>query len=136
MKILTWIFFSSVAIVVLFMIVQTIASERVEVVELHTMDDAGEAITTRLWVMDHDGYQYLRVGADGSGWFSRIQANEQVEVTRGESTETYTTKSRPDKSEIINDLMQEKYTWGDSLLATLLGGRDGSIPIELHNVGS
>ena len=136
MKILAWTLSIIVGILVLFAVVQTLASERIEVVELHTVDESGEPVITRLWVMDHEGYQYLRVGADGSGWFSRIQANEQIEVTRGESTKTYRTKTRPDKSEIINELMQEKYTWGDTFFATLFGGREGSIPIELHEVES
>ena len=136
MKILAWIFGSFLAVIMLFMVVQTLASERVEVVQVHTLDDAGTTVTTRLWVMDHEGYQYLRVGADGSGWFSRIQANDQIEVTRGETTKTYTTKTREDKSEIINQLMQDKYTWGDTFFATLFGSREGSIPIELHEVGS
>ena len=136
MKILAWILGILIGIVVLFAVVQTLAAERIEVVELHTVDESGEPVITRLWVMDHEGYQYLRVGADGSGWFSRIQANEQIKVTRGETTKTYRTKTRPDKSEIINELMAEKYTWGDTFFATVFGSRDGSIPIELHEVES
>lgn len=135
MKILAWILGIIIGIPVLFAIVQTLAAERIEVVELHTVDESGEPVITRLWVMDHEGYQYLRVGADGSGWFSRIQANEQIKVTRGETTKTYRTLTRPDKSEIINKLMAEKYTWGDTFFATIFG-REGSIPIELHEVGS
>ena len=41
MKILAWIFGTLVGISLLFMIVQTLASERVEVVQLHTLDDTG-----------------------------------------------------------------------------------------------
>jgi hypothetical protein len=118
----------------LFGIVQTIASERVEVVELHTTDSNGEDVTTRLWVVDHDGYQYLRVGGDGSGWYSRLQANQQISVTRGESTKSYQIETRPDKENIINELMQKKYTWGDTFFAVVFGGREGSIPIELHEL--
>ena len=136
MKILAWILGTLLGAMVLLMIVQTAASERVEVVQLHTVDNAGETFTTRLWIIDHGGYQYLRVGADGSGWFSRVQSNKLVKVTRGETTKTYTTQPRPDKNQIINELMQEKYSWGDSFIAMLLGGRAGSIPIELHAVGS
>ncbi len=135
MKILAWILGIIVGILVLFAVVQTLAAERIEVVELHTVDESGEPVITRLWVMDHEGYQYLRVGADGSGWFSRIQANGEIRVTRGETTKTYRTQTRPAKSEIINELMQEKYTWGDTFFATIFG-RDGSIPIELHEVES
>ncbi len=115
-----------------FLVVQTLASERVEVVELYTTDEAGEQQTTRLWVMDDEGYQYLRVGADGSGWFTRMLENGQFSVQRDGETANYTLVQRPDKSEKINAMMQQKYTWGDSFFATVLGSRDGSIPLELH----
>ena len=134
MRILAWILGILIGLSALFGIVQTAASERVEVVELHTLDGSGEMETTRLWVMDHDGYQYLRVGGDGSGWYSRIRANDTVQVTRNDETKTYTTVDRPDKSELINKLMSEKYTWGDDFFATMFGGREGSIPVELHEV--
>jgi len=84
--------------------------------------------------MDHEEFQYLRVGEDGSGWYSRLLANDTVELTRGDPTKTYATKNHPDKDQIINELLQEKYTWGDTFFATLFGSRDGSIPIELHEV--
>ncbi|NKB34936.1 MAG: hypothetical protein GKR91_17710 [Pseudomonadales bacterium] len=132
MKILRWVLGSVVGLVVLLLILQMVASERVEVVELHTLDEQGEEVTTRLWVVDDDGYQYLRVGADGSGWFSRIQANEDFAVTRNDRRFRYTAVLREEKSELINELMQDKYGWGDSLIGTLVGSREASIPIELH----
>ena len=134
MKIIAWSLVTLIGIFVLFLIAQTLASERVEVVQLHTLDAKGETITTRVWVADHDGYQYLRVGGDGSGWFRRLQASKTIKLTRHDATKTYETLIRPDKSDLINNLMQEKYTWGDSFFATVLGGRKGSIPIELHEI--
>lgn len=109
-----------------------IASERVEVVDLHTTDVDGEAVNTRLWIVDDGGYQYLRVGADGSGWFSRLQANGKFQVTRNGTTASYTAVLREDKADTINQLMQTKYTWGDSVMAAMVGGREGAIPVELH----
>ena len=117
-----------------FAIVQTLASERVEVVELFTVDDEGEEVVTRLWVVDHGGYQYLRVAADGSGWFSRLQKNPDIKVRRGDEVLPYRGVLNPGKSVIVNRLMQEKYTWGDTFFATMFGSREGSIPIELHRV--
>ncbi len=113
---------------------QLAASERVEVVELHTTDEAGEPVTTRLWVVDDAGYQYLRVGGDGSSWFSRLQANGEFQVTRNSDTAIYIAVLRDDKSDRINELMQEKYTWGDTVIGYLVGSREGSIPIELHKL--
>mgnify|MGYP001160038421 CR=1 FL=1 len=132
MKILRWLMGSAACLVVLVFVLQFVASERVEVVELHTLDEQGEEVITRLWVVDDSGYQYLRVGADGSEWFSRIQANGEFEVTRNGRRYTYTAALREEESERINQLMRDKYGWGDSLIEILVGGRDGSIPIELR----
>ena len=109
-----------------------IASERVEVVDLHTTDVDGEAVNSRLWIVDDGGYQYLRVGANGSGWFSRLQANGKFQVTRNGTTASYTAILREDKADTINQLMRTKYTWGDSVIAAMVGGRERAIPVELH----
>lgn len=111
---------------------ERLAAERVEVVELHTSDVEGAPVTTRLWVVDDEGYQYLRVGSDGSGWFSRLQENSTIEVTRNGERRSYTTVLRQEKSARINQLMNDKYTWGDDFIALLVGSREGSIPVELH----
>ena len=57
MKIFRWILGSVVGLVVLVFVLQLVASERVEVVELHTLDEQGEEVITQLWVVDHSGYQ-------------------------------------------------------------------------------
>jgi len=121
-----------VGLVLVLYLIQLIASERVEVVELHTLNNEGEEIITRLWVVDDDGYQYLRVGADGSGWFDRLQAAEMVDITRNDRRYSYSWTTRQSKSAQINGLMREKYGWGDSFIGHLTGGRGGSIPIELR----
>lgn len=134
MKYLRWGFASFIVLVIVLLGIERLAAERVEVVELHTLDESGEAVITRLWIVDDDGYQYLRVGADGSGWFSRIESSDSIELTRDGRTSTYTVELRPDKSERINALMQDKYTWGDSFIGAMLGSREGSLPIELHPI--
>lgn len=115
-------------------VLQWAASERVEVVELHTTSAMGEPVTTRVWVVDDEGYQYLRVGSDGSGWFDRMRDNMEFEVTRAGVRKTFRSTVRPEKSDKINELMQAKYTWGDSVIAFLVGSREGSLPIELHPI--
>ncbi len=135
MKYVYWGFGILFGLVVALAGLQRIAAERVEVVELHTQDENGETVTTRLWIVDDEGYQYLRVGASGSGWFSRLQANDVFEMTRDGVTARYEIVLRRDKGDRINELMQEKYTWGDSLIGTLVGSRENSIPIELHPLG-
>ncbi|MBL6805025.1 MAG: hypothetical protein ISQ56_06835, partial [Pseudomonadales bacterium] len=111
---------------------ERLAAERIEVVELIAANDAGEKQITRLWVVDDEGLAYLRVGADGSGWYDRILMNDSVEVVRDGVTAQYRVQARPEKSVRINELMQQKYTWGDRLIGQMLGGREGSIPLELQ----
>jgi len=121
------------ALVAIFGIVQTAASERVEVIQLHTTNPAGAEKITRLWIVDHEGFQYLR-GEQGSGWFTRIHDNGEFLLTRQGTTESYNFEIKPDKIGIINQLMQQKYTWGDTFFETMLGSREQSKAIELHPV--
>jgi len=132
MKYLVWAVGIIVGLSLAFLGIQTLASERVEVVELYTIDESGEEVITRLWVVDDEGYQYLRVGADGSRWFPRSQSNGEIQPGRNGNTGRYNTVLRHDKAERINELMQQKYTWGDTFFATFFGGREGSIPIEMR----
>lgn len=132
MKYLLWVVGVLFGLSLAFLGIQTLASERVEVVELHTVDESGAEAITRLWVVDDEGYQYLRVGASGSGWFSRSQANGEIQLGRNGDLSRYNTVLRQDKSARINQLMQQKYTWGDTFFAFVTGSRDGSIPVELH----
>ena len=128
--------YSILAIVALIPIIlfsaQFLASERIEVVELYTFDETSTEVAARLWVADDGGYQYLRVGADGSEWFSRLQLQEIVDLTRNGRRYKYTWALRAEKSQKINLLMREKYGWSDSFIGILTGGRENSIPIELR----
>ncbi len=134
MKIAGWILGGVLALLLVVLGMERLAAERVEVVELHTVDEAGEPVTTRLWIVDHQGRGYLRVGVDGSGWYSRLKANGEIELTRDGKRARYAAVDRPELSETVNDLMQEKYTWGDTYIGILVGSRDNSIPIELQPV--
>ena len=131
MKIILWILGSLLTLVVAFGALQFAASERVEVVELHTLNDQGEQVSTRLWVVDHDGHPYLR-GDTGSGWFNRVQASETISVTRNGETMTFSHQVRNENLDTINRLMREKYTWSDQLISLMSGdNRAQSNAIEL-----
>ena len=132
LKVLKWIFLGLLIVGAAFAGLERLAAERIEVVELIAANDAGEEQITRLWVVDDEGLAYLRVGADGSGWYDRILMNDSVEVVRDGVTAQYRVQARPEKSVRINELMQQKYTWGDRLIGQMLGGREGSIPLELQ----
>ena len=131
-KVLKWIFLGLLIVGATFAGLERLAAERIEVVELIAANEAGEKRITRLWVVDDEGMAYLRVGADGSGWYDRILMNDSVEVVREGVRAEYRVQARPEKSARINELMQQKYTWGDTLIGQMLGGREGSIPLELQ----
>ena len=108
------------------------AAESGEVVVLHAREADGHVVQTRLWVVDAGGEAYLRVGADGSGWFSRLTANPEVEVLRGDTLTPYLAIPAAEQSADVNRLMAEKYGWRDVLIGALVGGREGSIPVHLQ----
>ncbi|MBT4521986.1 MAG: hypothetical protein HOC23_18460 [Halieaceae bacterium] len=133
MKVVLRIVGGLMVIMVLLSASQYIASERIEVVELLTLDDSGETINTHLWVVDYEGKQYLRAGSDGSGWLTRMKNHpSSIKLIREGNTAAYKMIERPDKAEAINQLMREKYTWGDEYISFLFGVREGSIPLELN----
>lgn len=134
MKYVYWIFGIMLGLAALVGILQYVASERVEVVELHTVDEEGEPVTTRLWVVDDEGFAYLRSSGEASGWYNRIMSNGEFELTRNGETGRYRAEIRLDKNDRINELMQSKYTWGNVLIGFLVPDRGTSIPIELHRL--
>jgi len=138
MKIVAWVVGILLLLALAFGVTERLAAERVEVVELHTEDEDGNMVVTRLWVVDHDGFAYLRVGGDGSGWYSRLsdkERNPTIKVTRGDDTRHYQAAPTPSLSNEINRLMQEKYTWGDTFIGKMVGSREGSVPIKLIPLG-
>ena len=109
---------------------QIVASERVEVVQLHTINEAGEEVVTRLWVVDYDGHAYLRGDTD-SDWFKRLQSSARFTLIRGEQAGDFTYTVKNENIDTINELMREKYTWGDRVIETAMGSRAESNAIEL-----
>ena len=132
LKVVKWIFLALLLVGAAFAGLERLAAERIEVVELIAADKAGDKQITRLWVADDEGMAYLRVGTDGSGWYDRILLNDSVTVVREGVSAQYRVEARPDKSAWINELMQKKYTWGDTLIGAMIGSREGSIPLELQ----
>ena len=134
MKFLFWTLGIVAILGAVFFGIEMLASERVEVVDLHAMDATNEVVTTRLWIVDDEGFQYLRASGDESGWYNRVINNESVAVTRNGLTENYVATIRLDKTARINQLMADKYTWGNTFIGYLVGSREESIPVELHTI--
>lgn len=131
MKIVTWTVGILLTATVAFLGVERYAAESREVVVLYANDADGKVAATRLWVVDHDGAQWLRTGGDGSGWYDRLLANEVIELERDGRRARYAAQPEPAQSDVVNALMLAKYGWGDALIGRMVGGRAGSIPIRL-----
>jgi hypothetical protein len=110
--------------------IEYVASESGEVVVLHTRDAQGVSHETRLWVVDHDGAQWLRAGNASVGWYARLAANPEVEIERRHDTLAYRAQPEPELRDTINERMQEKYGWADSYVCFFFP-REHKIPVRL-----
>ena len=133
MKIALWIGATLLAIGLLLSILQIAASERVEVVVLHSTDEMGETVKTRVWIVDHEELSYLRTDLD-SGWFQRLEERPEIKLEREGALAEYTAVPNKQKTATINQLMNNKYTWGDDLIAMFMD-RTWSIAVELQPRG-
>ena len=133
MKIALWTVAILAGIALLLGVLQIAASERVEVVVLHSTDDAGENMETRVWIVDHEGLGYLRTDLQ-SGWFQRLEKRPEIKLERDGVLQEYLAEPKPPKTDTINQLMNDKYTWGDDLVAMFMD-RSTSIAIALQPRG-
>ena len=78
-----------VAVALIWYAVQMIAAESGEVVVLTTTNSNEEAQETRLWVVDHEGRQWLRSGGDIQSWYVNLRSRPGVEVLRGSERKKY-----------------------------------------------
>jgi len=108
------------------------SSEMKEVVVLTTSDAAGSPQETRLWVVDDAGALWLR-GSPGRGWVTRVQANPEVVLKRGDAQTPYTAVpvDTPEQRERIEQRMREKYGTTD-LLIMILEGSPQAFPVRLE----
>jgi hypothetical protein len=130
MKYILWPVGMLFGLALIIAVLQIAASERVEVVQLHTIKSGGEKVETRLWVVDYDGHAYLR-GDTGSDWFQRLQSSDKFTLIRGDETGEFTHRVKNENIDMINKLMREKYTWGDQIIEIGVGSRAESNAIEL-----
>jgi len=122
-----------VGLVVLFVVLQVVASETGEVVVVHTLDEAGEPRETRIWVLEDQGRTYIR-GGDG-GWTSRVLASPDITVESGGRKRDVRGVFQTDDAVRmrVNRLFRDKYGWRDSFISMLLGdpAREAAVVIEV-----
>ncbi|MBV1877949.1 MAG: hypothetical protein KUG79_09935 [Pseudomonadales bacterium] len=110
--------------------IQTLASERIEVIELYTKDKTSHEQITRLWVVDYENAMYIRAGRVESGWYQRLLTAPRIKLLRNNKIASYDAIPTSDHKDIINRLFLDKYTWGESFFISIFG-REQAIPIKL-----
>jgi hypothetical protein len=101
-----------------------------EVVKLHTRDASGAMHATSLWVVDHEGFQYLRGGNRASGWVERLQSQPTVMVERAGRSAAYQAVAMPELTPAIDALMAEKYGFADRFVG-LVRNPERSVAVRL-----
>ena len=93
-----------------------LAGERTDVAVLTTYEANGAPKDTKMWVVDHDGKPYVRIGRPGRGWGERLKANPKVELARGggpPSPRLGVVVSDPDTVRAVELEFRQKYGWVD-----------------------
>jgi hypothetical protein len=130
MKLVLSIVGALVALAGLVFVAQSVASESGEVVTVQSVDASGAPRETRVWVVDHDGAQWLRTGSPQSKWMARLRAHPEIEVTRDGQKRAYLAVPVPEARITVNALMAEKYGWADRFIGLLIS-RDQAQVVRL-----
>ena len=60
-----------------------------EVVVLHTRDAVGATHAVRVWILDHEGRQWVAPGNRSNAWFQRLSTDSKVELVRSGERSCY-----------------------------------------------
>ena len=109
--------YAAVAAVAFFVAIMGASEFSGEVVTLRTFQENGLSRETSLWIVEDRGRLYLRAGTPESGWLARLAEHPQVELVRDGASTAYRAVLVPRQRARVNELMAEKYGWGESLVA-------------------
>jgi hypothetical protein len=138
MKVVRWVGILIGVVAILAIVlggVMMLMSESGEVVVLRTLDAQGEPRETRLWIVEHDGAEWLRAGQAESGWFRRLSANPDVVLERDGREWSFEAVPvrEPATRDRINALMNEKYGFPDTVIGATLRDNAASVPVRLDH---
>lgn len=105
--------------IAIFLVLSLVAASPLvgEVVTLHTRGPDGSWQTTPLWIVETGDTTYLRAGQpESSGWVTRIRADPEVRLERGEKLSDVRLVPDPDARDRVNELMAERYGWADAFV--------------------
>jgi hypothetical protein len=102
------------------------------VVTLKTLGSKGTPIATRVWIVDHEGAEWVRAGHPRKGWFLRITADPHVELERAGSTSRRIAVPVHDRATVdaVNGAFARKYGAADWIVA-LSGNAANRVPLRL-----
>jgi hypothetical protein len=109
-----------------------------EVVELRTLDTAGAAHASRVWIVEVDGQLYLRTGNSKSIWLNRLRENPRVNVTRRGVDTMYLATPLDDAAlrELVNAAVAAKYGAAEKILRLGILDPRHTVPIRLVPIPS
>jgi hypothetical protein len=111
-----------------------LAGERTEVAVLATVDANGNPQATKLWVVDHDGRPWVRVGRPGRSWLRNLSAQPRVTLERGGVTKPYvaTAVRDPATRAAVDQAFADKYGLTDWWYGLVL--RSDPTPVRLDPI--
>lgn len=124
-----------IAVLIVFLAIIYAASESGEVVTLHTRDADGTMHATRVWLVDHDGAEWVRTGHPEKGWYRRLLADPHVRLERaGTTTDRIAVPEHdPAVTAVVNGAFVAKYGAADWIVA-LSGDATKRVPVRLDPV--
>ncbi len=127
--------FGAVIVLLLLLIASFfLASESDEVVTLQLPNGT----KTRIWVVDYDGYAWIRRGNGNTGWMAELDAATPVTVIRHGNAATYLpvkVADGPDRDR-INDLTLAKYGFAERYLRLLMIDPGAAMAARLEPVSN
>jgi hypothetical protein len=106
-----------------------------EVVTVHTAEPDGGTRSTRLWIVDDDGYAWLRAGLGRVPWVDQAAAAGHLTMLRNEEEARYRVVllDDPETRDRVHALMREKYGLFDGYIDLIRDG-SGSTAVRLERV--
>jgi hypothetical protein len=112
-----------------------VALEGKDVVVVRTRDENGAWRETRTWIAEEDGVAYIEIANPERAFYKDIQRNAEVEVKRGDRTETHraVVMKQPDGHQLIRRLLRQRYGWADIWIG-LIADTSESLGLRLEPV--
>lgn len=104
-----------------------------EVIVLHTENEDGTWLESRLWIVDDGPFSWLH-GDARSRWERNLAARPIVEVTRSGETHRYRATPVPGPHQKIDALLREKYGVADRWVRFVASDRASTTPVRLERL--